>query len=232
MREAHLVDVFGQERGDLPIGQRTVVLLRDAPPRPEVDLVDGDRGVRAVGLGPAGHPFAVAPAVVQVPDDRGRPRRGLGIESQGVGFLSQGTVELRRDGVLVEGPLAQPGDKALPDAGAVPAGLQGMANGVPAVEVADHGNAAGVGGPDGEMRAVPAVDRRDVGPELVEELEVVALSEKVDVPFRQKARPVEDVPDDGRFHQGCAAVFRVTRHVGIPRIVSWVKAVSRCPFPP
>ena len=229
VREAHLPDVFGQERGDLPIGQRTVVLLRDAPPRPEVDLVDGDRGVRAVGLLPPGHPFAVAPAVVQVPDDRGRPRRGLGIESQGVGLLRQGAVELRRDGVLVESPLSQPGDEALPDAGAVPAGLQGMADGVPAVEVADHGNAAGVGGPDGEMGAVPAVDRREVGPELVEELEVVALFEEVDVPFREKARPVEDVPDDGRLHQGGAAVFRVIRHVRVPRVVSRAKGPAAAP---
>ena len=194
VREAHLPDVFGQERGHLPVGQRAVPFLGDAAPGAEVDLIDGHGGAEGVGLGPSGHPLLVAPAVVQVPDDGGGPRRGLGVEAQGIGlFGAGGAADLRGDGVLVEGALAGAGDEALPDAGAVPARGQGMARGVPAVEVADHGDALGVGRPDGELRAVAAVDGQGMSAELVVELEVVAFFEEIDVRLCEKARAVEDV---------------------------------------
>ena len=86
-----------------------------------------------------------------------------------------------------------PGDEALPDARAVPAGRERVAGGVPAVEVADDGDGGRVGGPDGEVGALAAVDGEGVGAELVPEPEVAALLEEVDVPFREEARAVDDV---------------------------------------
>ncbi len=57
----------------------------------------------------------------------------------------------------------------------------GMGVGVPAVEVADDGDALGVRGPDGEIGAGFAVDGDEMRAKLVVETVVAALVEEVEV---------------------------------------------------
>ncbi len=210
--EARLLDVVGEERGHLPVGQPAVALLGHAAPGAEVDLVDRDGAVEPVRAGPARHPVGVAPLVVEVPDDRGGARRGLGEEAERVGLLGDGAADLRGDVVLVERALAEARDEALPDARAVPAGPEGMAAGRPAVEVADDGDALGVRRPDGELRPRTAAGLHEVGAELVVELEVVAFFEEVDVAVRDPARPVDDVAGPGRRRSGLGGAFGSFAH--------------------
>ena len=91
------------------------------------------------------------------------------------------------DLVLVERAFAQPGDEQFPEAaGDVLA--HGMAAAVPGVEVADHADAGGVGGPDGEVHPVHAVDRAQFGAEPVVALPVPAFVQQMQVVVGQQVR--------------------------------------------
>ena len=81
---------------------------------------------------------------------------------------------------LYTAPLPETGDEALPNAGAA-ARVHGMGIGVPAVEVADHGNALGVGGPHAEVSALLAVEFGDVSAKLFEQAVVLALVEQMKI---------------------------------------------------
>ena len=58
---------------------------------------------------------------------------------------------------------------------------------VPAIEVADHGNRAGVRRPDAEVGARLAPDRGDVGAQLVVNPVVRAFVEEIEVLLGQQA---------------------------------------------
>ena len=63
-----LSDVFGEPGRDFAVGERAVVLLRDAHPRAEMDLVDGLRRAQRIAAGALLHPVLIAPLVVEIPD--------------------------------------------------------------------------------------------------------------------------------------------------------------------
>ena len=85
-----------------------------------------------------------------------------------------------RCGTCSRRPASTPGDEALPDAGGAARGEPVGAR-VPAVEVADHRDVVGVGGPHGEGRPGRAVQRGEVAAELAVEVVVAALVEEVQV---------------------------------------------------
>ena len=184
VREAELRDVVGQPAGDVAVGQ-PAACAGDAHPRAQVHLVDRDRGVVRIAGRTRGHPVAVAPGVArQIPD----PRRGAGAQLGGervrVGLL-HGSADSRRDLVLVERAAPDPRDERLPDPrlGSQPHRVRRR---VPRVEVADDGNVAGVGRPDGEVHAVGAVLSREVRAELVVAAVVGAAGEEMEVVVGEK----------------------------------------------
>ncbi len=150
---AHLGDVGHQRVGQLPVGEPAVV--RPAHPGAEVDLVNRNRLLQPVGLGPAGQPLAVVPLVfADVPDHRGRLRRHLGGEGVRVGLHLLVAAEPRADVVLVRHPLADLRDEYLPDAAVALA--HRVPPCIPVVEVTDDAHRRRVRGPDGEADAPDA----------------------------------------------------------------------------
>src|ERR1019366_10245349 len=117
------------------------------------------------GRAAPGHPLLVAPRVSRQTPSFGRGFRpdftGEGI---GIGFIDAIIVVLRRDRVLVQNADADAGDEAFPDAGR-PYGVHPGLVPAPLVKRADHADAAGVGRPNGELRAGDAVAFGDVGAE-------------------------------------------------------------------
>src|SRR5437773_402065 len=103
------------------------------------------------------HPFLIGPCVAaQVPDLRGGLRADLGGEAEWIGLIDLVTLVARSEPVLVERPLPDAGGKPFPDAGGS-GGPERMDLRLPAVEVADHRNALGIGGPNGEPRTAHSV---------------------------------------------------------------------------
>jgi hypothetical protein len=96
------------------------------------------------------------------------------------------------DVVLVQFPFADTGNKAFPDAGGVPARIQGVAVFVPGVEIADDGNSLSIGRPNGKVGSPLSVDFYGMASQLLIRIEMFSGSEKVDVVLREK-RMVDDV---------------------------------------
>jgi hypothetical protein len=138
--------VVGEGIGELSPPEAAVGL--GVAPRADVDLVDADRPVRSLAFGPAGQPVVVAPAEGEVGDDAGRGRWQLGGRGEGIGPLEPRPVGgLDRELVPVaDVSLLQ---HAGPDARAG-LGRQGVHAAPPTVEVADHVDLTGRGGPHGE----------------------------------------------------------------------------------
>ena len=89
--------------------------------------------------------------------------------------------------ILVERSFAQARHEQFPEtAGDVLP--HGMAAAVPVVEIADHADARGVGGPDGEVHAVDAVDLPQLRPQPVVALPVPAFVQQVEVVVGQQVR--------------------------------------------
>ena len=162
--EAAAADVRGQLGGELAVAEPAVLLLGDAHPRPEVHLVDRIGASSAVRARRALHPVAVAPGVVEVPDDRGGRRRQLAAEAVGVGLVDAvAAAAARRSGTCSASP-CEAGDEPLPDP-RVPRGRERGGARAPALEVADHMDARRVRGPDGEVdAATPARGRPRCAP--------------------------------------------------------------------
>ena len=86
--ESQFVHVVGQARRDLAIGERTVVLFRNAHPRAEVNLVDRHGRMQRVRGCAFFKKSRVVPGVVEIPNHGSRARRLLGEKSYRVGFFS------------------------------------------------------------------------------------------------------------------------------------------------
>jgi hypothetical protein len=178
VRVSHLPDVGGE-------------IVRQFPflplPRPEVDFVDRDGLLQKISRAPAGHPLAVPPGVsVDVANDRARPGRVFVPEGVRVGLEEQIPRLPGADLVLVDLPLAKPGDKNLPDA-ALPSVAHRVPAAVPVVKIPHHGHPPGVGGPHGKGDPCHPPHLREVAPELAVQLEMGPLPEQVDVEVREDA---------------------------------------------
>jgi hypothetical protein len=149
-------------------------------PRAQVDLVDRHRrlarGVRNAAL----HPRRVAPVVREVPDDRSRLRRRLAEESERIGLVGAVAPVSRPDVVLVHGSGLDARQETLPDSRLAARG-EGVAIGVPSVEVPDDRDALRLRREDGEVRAGETARRRQVSTEPFPQPRVRPLVEKVKV---------------------------------------------------
>ncbi len=77
--EAERAAVVGELRRELAVGEHAVALLRHAPPRAQVHLVDRQRLPGRLAIGAGGEPVAVRPLVRRGLDDRRVPGRQLGV---------------------------------------------------------------------------------------------------------------------------------------------------------
>src|SRR5215831_7946552 len=68
MSESHVLNVITEPVRKLAIVERTVVFLRHAHPRAEMQLVNRDWLVECVPLAPRTHPLQISPVVIQFPN--------------------------------------------------------------------------------------------------------------------------------------------------------------------
>ena len=188
VRVSHLLYVGDQVPGQLAVREGTVPLLRDPPPRSQVDLVDRHRAVEGIRLGPLFHPGPVVPPVLRdVVDDGGGLRADFRQERVRVGLDADRPAAVRPDLELVERSLGQAGDEYLPDAGRA-AEPHLMDSAVPVVEAADQAHASGVRRPDGEMDARGPVHGAEVGAELLVCPVVLPFADQVQVEVGEDRR--------------------------------------------
>ena len=179
--EPEALQVFAERVGQLAIVERAVSFFRTPLPGPDVHLVDGDGRVEGAARAAFLHPLRIAPFVVEVPDDRGGPRRRLRVDGERIRLVHP-IAALPFDVELVLRALSDPLDESLPDAG-LAARRQGVLVLVPGVPVADHVHHLRVGGPDGELGPARLQMRAQVliQPEMgafVEEVEIVVGEER------------------------------------------------------
>src|SRR5690606_978393 len=105
------------------------------------------------------HPVAVMPLVLERPDARGRSRRHLPLQRERIALIGREAAVTRAHVILVTLSPAGAGDETLPYAGMVCTLRERVTLPVPAVEVADDGDARRVRRPHGELHARPIVVR-------------------------------------------------------------------------
>ena len=154
-------------------------------PAAQVHLVDRDWLVEGVGAVPLGHPAGVAPAVgVEFRHHRTGLGPDLMAEAVGIGLLVAvpiGAPHL----VFVDLARLQAWDEQLP--AAPHPRLHRMVAPIPAVEVAQHGDAAGVGGPQTKLHPGDAVVLGGMGAHAPPDVVVVAFGKQQPV---QLAHPL------------------------------------------
>ena len=210
---AHLADVVHELDGEVVVGVEGAALRGEgvagtgpgavlaglalrlvavALPAAQVHLKDVERALKHVALGAGAHPGGVCPLVAgEVRRAGGSSRRQLREERVGVRLVEA----LARGGlydVLVELTCGDAGNEALPDAAGGGAG-EAIGVLVPVVELADDGDGAHVGGPDGKVVAVLAEGvRGGVAAELLVAAVPFACAEEVQVVVAQVERAVRD----------------------------------------
>ncbi len=212
VREAHVDGVGHQRVGELVVGEPAIALA--APPRSQVDLVDRHRLAPRLVSAPRRHPGLVGPREVRrAADDRRGRRPQLGAEADRVGLERQQLAAGADDFVLVDRAFAQRRDEDLPDAGA-DALAHHVATAIPAVEVADDGDASRVRRPDGEVHARDALVLDRVRAEPVVEPDVRAFADEPVVERPQHRAVRVDVVDGPRpvAVRGAQSVRGAPRH--------------------
>ena len=211
--EACALQVLDQLRGQLAVAQHALGVVRWTAPGAQVAFIDRDRLIRCLDPGSPVDPTPILPVVRQIPDDGGVPWGGLAAERERVGLGHLVVVDDRLQAVLVERARLHPLDEAGPDAG-VGHTLHLVSIRLPVVEVAHHRYAAGGGGPDGEGDTRHALDRAEVGAQLVVEPEMAPLGEQLQVLLRDPAtgrgRPVFPLRRDAQR----ARIFLTLDHAG------------------
>src|SRR5688500_9868035 len=87
VREAEPLEVVGEPRRDLPVGERPIALLRLPRPGADVALVDDHRLTRQIASRTLGHPGLITPLVAVEPlHDRRCARRLLELEGEWIGL--------------------------------------------------------------------------------------------------------------------------------------------------
>ena len=197
--EAHLHAVGGELLAEFAVVQDATALFGYATPGGQMHLVDGHRPGTQVALAAGVQPSGVMPDEAgEVADDRGVIRRRLEMQRIRVRLEKRRGVVRADDLVFVTGARGQAGDEDLPDAGS-PEVTHRLGAAVPEVVVAHHGDPSGGRSPDREGDAADAIDRADMGAELVVGPVIVALAEQEKVVFRdrgQEAIRVVDVAPD------------------------------------
>jgi hypothetical protein len=209
VREAHFLDVGGQLMSHFTVAQRAVVVLGNAPPGTEMHFVDRQRRIEGIDRPALGHPFAVAPAVVEGAQARSAAWRLLGLAGKGVGFLLR-TVPAA-DLELVAVAQRRAGDETLPDARMIGATQKVVIAGLKIVEVADHRHVLGIGCPDAELETALAPFFRGVRAETVVEPGVLALAKEVDVLVAEQAVGKDGFCDFHCVPPGCCVAPSMVR---------------------
>jgi len=180
VRETVLGRVTGERVRDAAIVRKASLV---ASPRAQVHLVDRDRRIERVVAGARSHPLAVAPLEVERPGAGRRQWRRFGVHREGIRLVELASVT-RRDAVLVRVPVRNIGHRAFPDARAVVTESEWMREWIPAVPLADEGDARSIGRPDAKGRRRCA----QVASHHSEQPAVRSFAEQIDVLLAERRR--------------------------------------------
>ncbi len=151
--------------------------FRSAPPRAEMDFVDGHRLVQPVGAFAPIQPIPVTPGVsIGFGNEGGGAGTYFEMLAVGVGFQQDCAAVAVADFEFVQIARVQIGDEQFPHAAAA-ADPHGVNPAVPAVEVADHADPFGIGRPYGEQDARDAIGLMQVRAQEPVGVPVLALAE-------------------------------------------------------
>ena len=180
MGEAHVDGIGDQPVAEFVPGEEAATIgAVAAHPGPEVHLIGRHRLAVLCAIGAGLQVEVVAPGeMADTGDDGGGGGAQFRAEAEGVGLQRQQMAVAADDLVFIDHALADIGDEDLPQAG-IDALAHLVATAVPGVEVADDGDAPGIGGPDGEMYAADVFMDGDMGAEPVVELAVGAFEQEV-----------------------------------------------------
>ena len=188
-------------------------------------LVDRDRTATRIEAPPPLHPGRVAPAAaVEITDDRRRSGRLLDLKGERIGLVDQLRSVWRLDLELVEAAGLYSRQEDLPHAAFVTQ-PHAMPSTVPVVEVADHGDAAGVRRPHGESDACHALHGREMRAQFLVAFGVAAFGEQADIGFAQHRRKPIRIVDfecaaDGRHSQPVREPFVCRNAAGEKALVA------------
>src|ERR1041384_2205645 len=144
-----------------------------------MDFVDRHWCMHGLLVNAAGHPCAVGPVVVQIPNDRCRTRWMLVHDSNWIGFISNVSV-LRNNMELVKRSFVEAGQKSFPDARTSPRS-ELVRPSVPAIEISNDRNFARIGSAHAKACALLPIDSHDMCAELFVNAVMAALVEEVEV---------------------------------------------------
>ena len=187
--ESHLADVFGEARRGLAIGERAVVLFRNAHPRAEMHFVDGMRRAQRVAFGALCHPVRIVPLVVEIPDDRRGARRLLVEKAERIGFVDAVSVMLSiRCEICRARPWSTPGMKPSQMPGGTTRAQSWCVLGSHPLKLPTTETERALGAHT--LKTVPglAVASDEVGSHLVVHAVVAALVEEVEVLIGEELR--------------------------------------------
>ena len=171
--------------GKFAIAQVAVALFRLALPRPQMNLVDGDRRIAVVMVSARPHPVPVLPCVFRGVGNDGPGLRGIfRFQRERIGLFRQPIAEAILQFILVDLAGMDARHENFPDA-ALEAAAHGMTPAIPAIEIANDTHLARVRGPNGEAGAGNAVDGHGMRTQLLEGAKVGALDQEMDVEFAE-----------------------------------------------
>src|SRR5258708_987119 len=196
MRVAEIFDVGNQLVAEFSIAKPAIMILRDPPPRTEMDFVDGNSRLEPVSLRAAREPIGVLPfMVIEVGNDRAGVWAKLGAEGVGIGFERENVAVWADDLILVDGAFVEFGNEDFPQAGRATSAHR-MDAAVPAVEISPYADALSAGGPNGEVNAPDAFDGNHISAEFFVSVVVPPFAHQIQIKLAEydwKGIGVEDL---------------------------------------
>lgn len=143
---AHVLHIGHQGIRQFPVAQEAAVFM--TPPAAGVDFVDVHGPMVGIVFCPALLPGSVPPPVVQGSHHRSGVRPQLGPESIGI-RLQDGFPGSGDDGIFIQGPFRQIGNKGFPDF-PVFCPFHRVGFRIPVIEIPHHTDLLGMGSPEGK----------------------------------------------------------------------------------
>src|SRR6476620_3310402 len=182
MGVTHLDDIRQKGIGQFEIAEETIPLLRFAPPRSEMNLVNAERTARHIFRASRLHPGGVGPAITgQVVDQRGGLLAVLAKKSKRIAF-QENRATSGADLKFVVRVFADTGNEQFPNAAADQL-AHGVNPAIPAIEIPNHTDALRVRRPDREVNASVVTELANMRTEFVVKAPMLAFGKKMNVHF-------------------------------------------------
>ncbi len=188
VRVAELLDVGNQLVGELAVAEPAIVFFRNTPPGAEVHFVNRNGLLEPVSRGPLLYPVRIVPGMFVEPrDDRAGVRPQFRGKTVRIGFQRQNIILRADDFVFVDDPFVVVGDEKFPDAG-IAARTHWADAAVPAVEIANHADAARVGSPEGKVHSGDAFKRLHMRAKLFVSVVMAPFAHQVEIELGKEVR--------------------------------------------